>query len=461
MTRFVLIVLSLFLMILPAWAGGAPVVIRDTEIEDMLKTWTAPVIRAAGLEPAAIRFVLVQNKDINAFVAGGANIFLYTGLLEKTEDPAQVIGVIAHELGHIRGGHLVRTRGAMDKASYESMLGTVLGIGAAIVTGNGGVGAAVAAGTQSTALNKFLAFSRVQESSADQSALESLEKAGYSAKGMRDFLEKLESEELLPATQQSEYVRTHPLTRDRVDAVTAGYERAAHKDAPVPAEWKEQHARLIAKLTGFITPEQVAWNYPDGDKSVAADYARAIAAYRQNRVEEALSRVDGLLAREKDNPYFLELKGQMLTDFGRVEEALPAYRQSIAVNPDAPLIRTAYAQALIESAGQNAHRERLDDAIAELERAAQDDPRNARVDRLLATAWGRKGNDPMARLYLAEEAILQQNRDYAKKQAETAMAGLEKSSRPWLRAQDILVYLEKNGGGNEEKREARKQEKTN
>lgn len=464
MKRFFLILLALFVLAAPARAADdRPVIIRDTEIEDVLKIWTGPVITAAGLNPETIRFILVQSPDINAFVAGGPNVFLYSGLLEKTENPAQVIGVVAHELGHISGGHLVRTHSAMDNASYESMLGTILGIGAAIATGNGGVGAAVAAGTQSTALNKFLAFSRVQEASADQSALDSLEKAGFSSVGMLDFLRTLESQELLPATQQSKYVRTHPLTRDRVEAIAAGVARSGYKDAALPAAWSEQHARIIAKLTGFITPEQVVWNYPDSDKSIAADYARTIAAYRQNKVEDALSRMDQLLAREIDNPYFLELKGQMLLDFGRVEEALPAYKKSIELQPDAPLVRTAYAQALIESAGQAAHKDRLDDAITQLERAVRDEPHSSHAFRLLATAWGRKGNEPMAWLYLAEEALLKQDRDYAKKQAAAALGKLEKGSRPWIRAQDILIYLEKgdDDGNAGEENKTDKREKVN
>ena len=451
MARFLLILLTFVTLAAPVRADDRSVIIRDTEIEAVLKIWADPVIRASELNPETINFILVQSPEINAFVAGGPNIFLYTGLLEKTDNPEQVIGVIAHELGHIRGGHLVRTHGAMENASYESMLGTILGIGAAIATGNGGVGAAVAAGSQSTALNKYLAFSRIQESSADQSALDSMEKAKISPGGMLAFMKKLESQELLPASQQSEYVRTHPLTRDRIEAMAAGFTRSVNKDIAAPAVWNEQHARIIAKLTAFITPEKVVWNYPDGDKSIAADYARAIAAYRQNKVEDALARMDALLARENDNPYFLELKGQMLLDFGKVEKALPYYKKSIDTLSHAPLIRIAYAQALIESAGQNVHRDRLDDAITQLERAMRDEPRSSRTFRLLATAWGRKGNEPMAWLYLAEEALLKQDKEYAKRQATAALNGLEKGSRPWIRAQDILIYLEKGGNEDESK----------
>lgn len=427
--------------VMPAIAQkNGPVIIRDTEMEAVIKHWAEPVIIAAGLNPAAIRFVIVKGNDVNAFVAGGQNIFIYTGLLEKTDSPDEVIGVIAHELGHIRGGHLITTQGALENASYESVLGAILGLGAAVLTGQGGFAAAVAAGSQSAALGRFLAFSRVQESSADQSGLSSLDKAGMSPRGLLSFMEKMEKDELLPADQQAAWIRTHPLARDRVEAMKAGTARSAHKDAQMPAEWIDQHKRIMAKMNAFIKPERVAWDYKTTDTSIPAQYARTVAAYRQNRVEESLRLMDGLLAQESDNPFFWELKGQMLTDFGRVEEALPAYRRAIALYPDAPLIRVALANALVETAAKDS--KRLDEAITLLERAQRDEPRMGRIYRLLATAWGRKGNEPMAKLYLAEEALLNGDRDYAKKMAEAATAGFEKNSRGWLRAQDVLSFIE-------------------
>lgn len=415
-------------------------IVRDTEIEDILKKWSQPVIKAAGLEPDAVNFILVDNDDLNAFVAGGPNIFLYTGLLTAAQSPGEIIGVIAHELGHIRGGHLVRTRQAAENAAYESILGTVLGIGAALATGNGGVGAAVAAGAQSTARNRFFAFSRVQESSADQAALTYLEQANMSPAGLMRFMQELESQELLPASQQSEYIRTHPLTRDRITSLQSGLDKSATKDKPFPDEWEEDYARMIAKLKGFLTPERVAWDYDSKDESLPALYARTIADYRQNRVQNALAGIEKLLALEPDNPYFLELKGQMLVDFGRLSEAEPAYRQAIAIAPEAALIRTAYAHTLIENAGEN-DKEKLQGAIDHLKRALRDEPRSTRNHRLLATAYGRRGQDAMARLHLAEEALLKGQTDYAQRQAEAASDKLEKNSRDWMRAQDILAYI--------------------
>ncbi len=437
-----LLSLLVFSLVMPSGPAKAqaPVIIRDTEIEDILKLWAEPVIKAAQLNPDAVKFILVQDPNINAFVAGGPNIFIFTGLITRSENPGEIIGVIAHELGHIRGGHLVRTRGAMQNASYESLIGTIVGIGAAVLTGEGGLGTAIAVGSQSSAMGRFLAFSRVQESSADQAALDYLERAQMSPKGLLSFMGKLEDQELLPSSQQSEYVRTHPLTRNRIDALSAGLKRSAYPETKSPPEWQEQHERMLAKLIGFISPEQVIWKYSDRDQSIAADYARAIAAYRQNQVDEALAKVDALLAREPDNPYFLELKGQMLVEFGKVREGLPSYKRAVEALPHSGLIRTAYAHALIESARDD--KARLREAVKQLVRANKDEPRSTRVHRLLATAYGRLGQESEAKLHLAEEALLKGETAYAKRQAEVAAAGLEKDSNSWLRAQDILNFIE-------------------
>ena len=443
-----ILALCMSLIIVPhAYAQGrSPSIIRDTEIEMILKKWATPVIKGAALNPEHINFILVQDPNINAFVAGGPNIFLFTGLLTRSESPAEIVGVIAHELGHIRGGHLVRLQGAMANASYESLLGTILGIGAAVLTGESGVAAAIIAGSQSTAFNRFLAFSRVQEASADQAALDYLEKANLNPEGLLSFMKKLEDQELLPASQQSQYIRTHPLTRDRISALEAGKQRSAFRDQGYPNEWEEEHRRLIAKLIGFITPEQVSWKYDDRDKSTAAEYARAIASYRKNNVQEALNKMDNLLKKEPKNPFFLELKGQMLVDFGRVEQALPFYKQSIDIVPESALIRTAYAHALIESA--HSDKSRLSSAINHLKRAVKDEPRSTRNHRLLATAYGRLDQPAMAKLHLAEEALLKGEIPYAKRQVKAALNGLEEQSNSWLRAKDILNFIEQNTENN-------------
>lgn len=419
-------------------------IIRDAEIEGIVKSWALPIFRAAGLDPDTVKIILVQSPDVNAFVAGGANIFVYTGLIELTENPGELIGVLAHEIGHISGGHLIRTRDALERASYESIVGTILGIGAAIASGESGAVPAIALGSSSVAMRRFLAHSRVQESSADQAALTFLEKAGIDPTGIGSFLGRLKAEALMPADQQSEYVQTHPILENRMDALQTRINASSHKGEGYSEDWKTKHALIKAKLLGFINPGQVAWTYDDRDTSLPAEYARAIAAYRDNQVEDSLKRIDALLARAPENPYFLELKGQMLLEYGRPEEALTPYRKALAQAPDAALIRAALGHALIESRYSNPadEKENLTQAIHELERVLTEEPRYARAHRLLATAYGRLGNTDMAKVYLAEEAILQRNYEYARQQAEGVVNASAPDAKALLKAKDVLSYLD-------------------
>jgi predicted Zn-dependent protease len=420
--------------------GQAQTIIRDTEIESYLNDWFTPIFEASGMSPRQVKIILVQDNDVNAFVAGGSNIFFYTGLIEKTDNPGELIGVMAHELGHISGGHLVRGREAMEQASYESLLGTIIGLGAAVASGDaGGVAAGSLAGS-SVAQRRFLSKARTIESSADQAAISSMNKAGMNPAPFLTFLQKLEGQELLTASQQSEYIRSHPLTRNRIETVRTKIEKSPNTERAYPTQWTEQHARMKAKLMGFINPGQVEWQYDSKDTSISALYARTVADYRQNRIESALNNIDTLISREPNNPYFHELKGQMLVDFGRVAEGKKDYERAITLRPNSGLIRTSLAHAQIETAGED--KQKLQQAIDNLKRAAQDEPRSTRVQRLLATAYGRMGDDAMARLHLAEEALLQQKYPYAKQQATMALKNLKPSTPAALRANDILRYVE-------------------
>lgn len=420
-------------------SASAQTIIRDTEIETYMKEWMKPVFDAAGMSQDQVNIILVQDDQINAFVAGGSNIFLYTGLLMKTDGPDEVIAVTAHELGHIKGGHLIRGRELMEQASYESILGMIVGVGAALASGEGGAAGAVSMGANSMAQRKFLSHTRTFEASADQAALSYLDKAQLNPIGLETFMQKLEGQEMLSSDRQSEYVRTHPLTRSRVESINARVVQSPYKDKAYPAKWIEQHKIMNAKLTGFINPGQVAWSYDDRDNSIPSLTARAIAAYRTNDVARALKLADQLIAADP-NPYHYELKGQMLMDFGRVKEAIPFYEKAIAQKPDAALIRLPLAHAQLETAGND--KAKLQKSVDNLKIALKTETRSPRLHRLLATGYGKMGDESRAKLHLAEEAVLQGRYAYAKDQATAALRGLKSGSSDWIRANDILSYVQ-------------------
>jgi predicted Zn-dependent protease len=415
--------------------------IRDTEIEAILKSWSEPIFKAAGLDPQNVNLILVEDDAVNAFIAGGANIFIYTGLINKTQTPEELIGVIAHETGHISGGHLIRSREALERASYESIIGVLLGVGAAIASGDASAVSAGVMGGSSYAQRRYLAHSRVQESSADQAALILLEKAQINPAGLESFMQKMQADMYVPESQQSEYVLTHPLMENRMEVIRHRAGLSAYINKSTPELWSEQHARMKAKLVGFINPGKVPWVYDDRDQSVPAQYARAIADYRNDKFNSALVKINELIEREPKNPYFIELKAQMLLEFGHVNESTIIYRKASKLLPQAPLLRIALAHALIESSTDN-DPAILKEAVSELLRALQQEPRSSRIHRLLATAYGRLGEENRAKLHLAEEAVLQRHYTYARQHIEAIFRSENKGTSTWIKAKDLLTYIE-------------------
>ncbi|MFQ5984119.1 MAG: M48 family metalloprotease [Alphaproteobacteria bacterium] len=409
--------------------------IRDAEIENTIRTFAAPLLQAAGIDAEAVRVHLVRDKRINAFVAEGMNLFINTGLLLESQSANQVIGVIAHEVGHIAGGHLARTHGARKDASAAAILAAILGA-AVTVAGSGEGGAAVAATGQELARRSFLRHSRVQEQTADQAALRFLEASGQSPRGLVEFLDVLADQEVLIGSSLPPYLRTHPLSRERIGLLRYRLEASPFNDKPAAAELEERHRRMHAKLHGFLDrPDRTFARYSEGDMSLEARYARAIAYYRIPDLERALAALDGLIAERPDDPFFHELRGQVLFENGRLREAVASYQRAVDLLPDEPQLRVGLARALTESGAAEA----IAPAITHLEEAVRRDPKDSSAWRLLSVAYGRDGQLGMADLASAEQAYLGRRRDDAIRFATWAQKRLKEGSPGWLRAADILT----------------------
>lgn len=408
--------------------------VTDTEIERYIRELSTPVFQSAGLSPAAVDIYFIQDDTLNAFVAGGQNIFFHTGLLMATDTPEQLLGVIAHETGHIAGGHLARTGEALRDASQNALLGIILGAGAAIATGRADAAGAIIQGSQAAVRGSILQYSRTQESAADQAGIRYLESNRQSSQGMLEFLSKLSGQELLTGRSRSPYASTHPLTQDRIAFVEGHVANSPYSDVKLPDELQVKHRRMLGKLNGFIlSPARAFREYEDSDTSLEARYTRAIATYRLPDTKNALSLVDGLLADYPDDPYFEELKGQILFEAGRPAEAAQAYQKAHELLPDAPRIRLELARVqLALNTGE------ADTAAQEhLERVVQEIPRSTFAWRQLAIAYGRNGDHGMSALALAEEAFRSGSKRDAALQANRAKQKLQPNSEAWLRATDI------------------------
>lgn len=416
--------------------------IRDTEIEETLKAETSPVLAASGLRVQDIHIYLVGDRELNAFTAAGQNIFLNTGLIEETESPNQLAGVVAHEAGHIAAGHIVRDD--LSKAGMKPFLLTMgLGVLAAIA-GAPDAGAALMASAPQFGGIGAMGFSRVQESSADQAAAKALEKAGMSGKGLVEFFDNYRYQEVFDDARRFQFFRDHPLSEDRIEALRRRVEAAPHYNVVDSAEAIDRHELMKAKLRAFMDgPQQTFIKYKETDTSFIARYARAIAYYRSTEPEKALQQIQGLLTEFPDNPYLWELKGQVLLESGRAAEAEAAHRHSVTLKPDAPLLRINLAQALIAEA-QSADAgskgpQQLDEAIAQLKASLAEDHDNAVAYRMLSEAYDGKHEDGQARLAFAEYHFAQGEFGDAKAFAMRARERLPKNSPEWRRATDIVL----------------------
>ena len=442
LTIFIFFIAGWFILIGGSTGARAMSLIRDTEIENTIRSYAAPILRVAGLEDEAFNVHIVRSNELNAFVARGQRLFVTTGLMRRSGDANELIGVIAHEIGHIAGGHLARTQAALDQAGKTAFITQIIGLAAGILAGSPGAAAALATGGTSVAQRTFLNYSRGQEQAADQAGVNYLDQAGFSSRGMLDFLSILSNQELLHSSRQDPYVLTHPLTRSRIAFVRQHVERSRFSNQPTPPKFAEMHRRLVAKLDGYIEPPaKTLVDYKETDQSIPARYARAIAYFRRGDLNGATPLMDGLIKEEPLNPYFHELRGQMMFENGRMEAALQSYRESIRLLPKAPLLRTALAHVEIEMNRP----ELLDEALVHTQAAL-------RLDRFISLAWrlkgvahGRKGEQGLSAAALAEYNFLIGEKAQAKALAIRAMKLLKEGEPAWLRAQDIKDQTDRKG----------------
>ncbi len=431
-------VLAIFCVILITLSGQTTAraisLIRDTEIENTIRVYSQPIFEAAGLAASDIQIHIVSDHTLNAFVAGGQRLFINSGLLMEAEDAGQVIGVIAHETGHISGGHLVRLQESLKNSTAKSILTMVLGGIAAIATGQGEAASAVIAGSATLQQRSILSYTRTMEQSADQAAVAFLDETGYSSRGLLHFLSKLSGQELLSTERQDPYLRSHPLTHDRIEFMRNHVATSPHSETPLRADLVQAHNRMRAKLKGFINPpSRTLREYKANSSSFAARYARTVAYKKLFKIDQALALLEDLLAESPNDPFLFELKGDVLQDAGRIAESILPYQKAVDILPWAALIRVNLAQSQLELNDTQAS----DAALENLQQAVRYEPEMPLLWRLLATAHARNEDQANVMLSLAEEALLKGKKAEARQRAKQAMDLLTEGTASWIRAQDI------------------------
>lgn len=433
---------ALLMSAAPASAQG---LIRDAEIEDTLRVYTDPLLVAAGLTPEDVRIYIVSDSSINAFVVAGQRIFVHTGLIMAAENPNEIIGVLAHETGHIAGGHLARSREAMRQSMGPALISIGLGV-LAIAAGAPDAGAALLAGSQQFAMSNFVRHTQVQESAADQAGAQYLEASGQSGRGLISFFNDNMRPYEFMTRRMPPYMMTHPYSSDRVESLRQRVEASEHRAAVDTPDNILRFQFMQAKLVGFIqTLPQTLARYPVRDTSQPARLARAVAYYRSSDLARARGELDVLLAESPDNPYFHELMGQILFENGRAAESIAYHRRSTELAPNNPLLEVNLARALIAANG----RDGTDEAIALLQAALRTEPDNAFAWRELASARDLRGEQGLAELASAEQHFAIRDFGAALNFAERARRTLPRNTPSFQRANDIVTFA-----GNEMREQA-------
>ncbi len=422
-----------------AQRGGLPL-IRDAEIEQVLREYSQPILRAAGLAKQNIRVVIINDRAFNAFVADGRRIFVNAGALMDAQTPNQVIGVLAHETGHISGGHLARMRQEISSASTIAILAMLLGAGAMIAgagsAGSAGsqIGAAAIQAPQSVIQRSLLAYQRAHEDQADRAGVTFLNATGQSARGMSETFKRLGDQVLYTARSADPYLQSHPMPSDRVAALQELAKSSPYWDKKDAPELQARHDLMRAKLHGFIErPDTVLRRYPMSDTSLPARYARAITAYRYGDPRSALAQVDSLIQSQPGNPYFHELKGQALLEAGHPADAVGPLRRAVQLAPNPALIRVMLGQALIATnSPANA-----EEAVGILKSAMAQESETPELYAQLALAYGKKGNLAEADLASAQAASMRGDIGTARTIAARAKGRFPVGSPGWVKADDI------------------------
>jgi predicted Zn-dependent protease len=425
---------ALVCMLMPL-PGLAQSLVRDAEIEATLRGYSNPIFEAAGLDPKDVQIYIVGDRTLNAFVTDGQKVFLHTGLILETETPNQLKGVIAHETGHIAGGHLARSDANIRAAMRPAYVTVALGL-IAIAAGAPDAGAALLASSQQFALLSFFTFTRVQESSADQAAVTYLEKTGQSGIGLTEFFTKFRYNEILGEARREPYFRSHPLSGDRIQALQNRVAEQQHRNVKDSAADIDRHAMMKAKIQGFLyTPARTFVKYPQSDQSIYARYARAVAAFRAPDLTTAARETNKLITEQPNNPYFHELLGQIYYENGKSEESLAPNRRAVALAPNEALLRVGLARSLIATEKADFRAE----AETNLREALRLEPDNAFAWNQLAIIADRNGQTGLARLATAEEAYALGDVLRAHRFSQVALRNLERATPQWRRASDIEV----------------------
>lgn len=405
--------------------------ISDEETEQFLARQLRPVFKAADIPFNRNNIYIVNDDSLNAFVGDGNNMFVHTGTLMKANDENEIAGVLAHETGHIMGGHILRQKIKLQNMQQISLASMLAAGAAAAATGRADAAIAIMMGTQSSMLNAMLAYQVEEERSADESAVKLLQKTEQSPAGMRNFMKKIDRQNRLNGIAENPYFRTHPVTAERISFLNNAVRQSPF---PAPAQPSNEFLRIKAKLSAFMEePRKVLQKYPPSDKSTPARYAQAIVFFRMLKLNQSLKILNELIAEEPENPYFHELKGQIFMETGKIKPARTEYQKALSLLPNSALFQINPAQAVLED---NPNRNELEHTAEILNKSLLQRP-DTYGWLLLSRAYGGLNDAANSNYAAAEYSLRIGAAETARRQANTALTA-NPSPQLRLKIDDLL-----------------------
>jgi predicted Zn-dependent protease len=447
MRIFLTFILFLFLLTIPDLArevkaspAERPIsYVRDDETEKFLKEITKDIFVAAGLDPDSIKIVIVNDPSINAYVAGGQNLFVHTGLIVQSDNAAGLIGVLAHETGHIKGAHIIQKDSNIKDASMGTLAGYALGLGTALAGAPPEAAVAIGSVGQNVAMRNFLSYSRDYENAADTVALNVLKKIGISPEGLIGILRKLLQKQKISGDIYDKYLLTHPVSEERINYIENFIKQNPGVDKPTPADIEERFRMVKAKVMGFLESPERTRLYYQNKTGPDAIYARAVAFHKESKFSESMKLIDELIASKPEDPYFNELKAQFLFESGQIDASIEQYRKSLFLLGNSPLVRLKLSEALLASGS----RKNWQESTGQLKAILAQEPKNTAALEKLGFAYGKLGKLGTSYLYLAEGAVISGNIPNAKKYLILAEQSIEKKSQDEDKLEELKKELDR------------------
>lgn len=322
----------------------------DAEIDDYINRLGARLVENSTEPALGFEFFALDDYNVNAFAMPGGFIGVNKGLLLTVQSESELAAVLSHEIAHVTQHHLARMLAGQRGDTLTSIAAMAVAILAA--RSNPDASQAVLLGSQAQSIQRQLNFTRAHEQEADRIGLDILQKSGFNSHAMPEFLNRLQTATRLLEGNMPGYLRTHPITSDRIADIENRVQQRPFRLVPDSLDFQLVRAKLIAAQKN--TADAIAY-FSDAlgaqkyGNPVAQRYGLVVALLRKNETERADSELAILRKQVKNNAMIETLAGRVKRNSGDKTDALAFYRTAVRNFPQHRALLYDYADLLLQS----------------------------------------------------------------------------------------------------------------